>query len=234
MARPKPCIAAHIPYSPTPCRPLPALPQHLPLLRLQVKRSRRMQMPATPVARMRGFRQRSRRFSKAAAARSASRSCASWGRGAQARRRWRIHCADELSCRRTAPLVLAWSRCRSHTLTCKWRQQAAGLFCSNQTAVQASFRTTSWLGPWLGNWRGSKAATAAAGASRTLFASPSPNQVSISPTMRSRLPRHQVLQIKRPSRLHRHRYRRCHHHHLQPPQRQCSSTQTMLKIQLTH
>ena len=29
-------FAAHIPSSPTPCRPLPALPQHLPLLRLQV------------------------------------------------------------------------------------------------------------------------------------------------------------------------------------------------------
>ena len=194
-----------------------------------------MQMQATPAARMRGFRQRMLKSSKAAAARSFSRSFASLGRGVPARRRWRIHCADEPSCRRTAPLVLAWSRCRSHTLTCKWRQQAAGLFCNHQSTVQACFRTTSWLGPWLGSWRGNKAATAAAGASRTLFASPSPNQVSISPTMRSRLPRHRVPQIKRPSRLHRHRYHRCHHHHhLQLPQHQCSSTQTMPTIQLTH
>jgi hypothetical protein len=67
-ARSKPQIPAHISRSPIPRRPLPALRQHSPLLRLQVKRSRQIQMQATPAVGIRVFRQRPRRFSKSAEA----------------------------------------------------------------------------------------------------------------------------------------------------------------------
>jgi len=170
----------------------------------------RPRSPTSPAKmhKMHVFKLHTGRLSGAAAVPSPSRSCALWGRDVQARLHWPIHCADARSSRRTAPLVLALSRCRSHTLTCKLRQQAVGACCSIRQVAQTSLLRISWLGLSHSSWTANKAAAAAA--LPTSFVSQNRKIVSI------------LLAVRQSHQVHHrhHRHHQHHHQHHQPPQQQ--------------